>query len=87
MNRAMGNRASAASRGSEILRDVEVVDMNTESERVDGFRITSNGYDIAQVDAFVFELFVRLHDATRRIEQLEGSPRGAADVVPLRRAS
>ncbi|MBT8199770.1 MAG: hypothetical protein KJO36_04550 [Acidimicrobiia bacterium] len=60
--------------------------MNTESEQNDGFRIVRDGYDKAQVDAFVFELFVQLHDAHRRVEQLERSEH-LANVVPLRKAS
>lgn len=57
--------------------------MNTESERNDGFRIVANGYDKDQVNDFIFELFVQLHDAQRRVAHLEQS----ANVVPLRKAS
>lgn len=53
-----------------ISLSVDVLAMNSEIKN-NGFRVAPNGYAQDQVDGFVFDLLVQLHDAESQIAELE----------------
>ncbi len=48
----------------------------------DAFRLEANGYEKAQVDAFIFDLLVTIHGLERHLGERES----ADNVVQLRKA-